>query len=205
MLKGFSLCPFTIRDFIAGLHLSTSHSQFYHSSVCQELFLGFSTQERDSAWGWNCHLLLKTKKMKRGFSPECVCPPFCLFVFVLYTSLYLRSIVASPRPTRAFRLSPGVTELVLGWTNTAQRTMNPRDSHLNLLFVWIERALSDKRRTKMGTESRVRTSLGSHPARCPPAKYSCALAHARTRTHLRGEQLVLLRYFKSIPEALAIM
>lgn len=133
--------------------------------------------------------------MKRGFSPECVCPPSRLFVFILYTSLYLRSIVASPRPTRAFRLSPGVTELVLGRTNAPgegrgmwrQHSVGESSGLSSESLVRMNRASAlRQRRTKMRTESRVHTGRASRPARCPPAKYSRALAHARTRTHLRG-------------------
>lgn len=86
MLKGLSLCPLMIRDFIAGPHVSLLlylSLSILPVFVCQVLFPGFSTQERRLRLRENLPFISEDKKMKRGLSTMGLFP---LFVFILCTS-----------------------------------------------------------------------------------------------------------------------
>lgn len=142
MLKGLSLCPLMIRDFIAGLHLplllylSLSILPVF---VCQVLFPGFSTQEKRLRLRENLPFISEDKKMKRGLSTMGLFP---LFVFILCTSSSCAPLW-SLHPTQASvpSVCPQGERTRLdnrtgGWViRAAEWRMNSPDSYLNPLFI----------------------------------------------------------------------
>lgn len=147
MLKGLSLCPLTIRHFIAGLHPSLPlylSLSILPVSVCQVLFAGFSTQERRLCLRENLPFISRDKKMKRGFGTLYLSP---IFVFILYASFLSAPLCCVfIHPTRASLPSvcprgettgrARLAKCTGGWvTGTAEWRMNSLDSHLNPLLI----------------------------------------------------------------------